>query len=49
MGCARNTNRHMTPDSRLSEQNYKKLQGKDWIYADGRRFLKKLKILIFNA
>jgi len=23
MGCAGNTNRHMTPDSRLSEQNYK--------------------------
>jgi len=26
MGCAGNTNRHMTPDSRLSEQNYKKLR-----------------------
>jgi len=47
MGCARNTNRRMTPDSRLSEQNYKKLQGRDLIYADKKRFLKKLKDFVF--
>jgi hypothetical protein len=49
MGCARNSNRHMTPDSRLSEQNYKGMRGKDWIHANGRRILKKLKILFFST